>query len=204
MKIAELNEHDREHYINEYREHSLDWDWYDWIEEGFGEDLKEKGIEIHKDKRNGGITFDIYHHQAAFTGRVYTDKEIEKFFTTHNLKEQHPLIYYLNEHYKIIYSIKFTNTSRGHQESEVNYDVPNEEEWENDLGVVLNSNNKTFEEAQEEFEAAVKEIAEEHASELLKRLTDAYEEMNTDEYIMEEMEANDMDFEPLTEEEEVV
>jgi len=77
MQVTELKERDPERFEKEYykwQEHTLDYEWWEDLYEGFGQDCAALGVHVDD------ITFSGFYSQGdgvAFTGRMYVYQWME-------------------------------------------------------------------------------------------------------------------------------
>lgn len=181
--INELPEKQKEKIIEEYRDINISGDWYDYLLDDFVREMDKIGIDIQPST----ITFDCYYNNIAFGFRLDNKLFIKNFDYT----DVYNLIYRNPD----MLSVYGKPNGRGNR-IEIDYDdnmCDEDRTPEFELQEVLAT--KTWEEQIGAFVEFVEFIINQKSSELLKDLTDTYDEFQTDESIIQTLLDMEQEFE---------
>jgi len=179
-EFSELSEESQEKAIEKFREHNLDYEWWDFIYEDAKEIAKLMGIEIDR------IYFSGFWSQgdgACFVGRYYYQKGSVKNVKAHAPQdaELHRIAIELSKiqrryFYQVYARIKHHSPRYSHEYT-VTIDVYRESQNYTDLPL------------SDSDEETVKDLLRDYMRWIYKRLESEYEYLQSDEAIKETIEA---------------
>jgi hypothetical protein len=191
MNVVLLKERDPKRFEREYQtwaEHTLDYEWWEDLYDGFGQDCAALGVHVDD------ITFSGFYSQgdgAAFTGRVYVYQWMEA--KGHHIT--HPAAYLAcrDDGSYVRLETGRGNNMRANIEEYANQTAPSEifagleqEAWEELVDQQISDLS---------IEDEVLSFCEDLAHKLYRALRDEYEHLTSEEMFIEHCECNEVTFE---------
>jgi hypothetical protein len=174
----------KDELIEKYRYVNVEYeDWWDWLYEGFVEDMGKQGIRVDS------IDFDGFYHQgsyANFTGRII---DAPLFMKSFGLAEKFPSVYEVAE------ENGFYAKRDGSYSFELDhwmYLMPSMDDQEM-LQYYIDLKQEGVDNEVNKFEGELVDVFDEIDSALYKSLRDAYEDLMSDEVVWETIVANEWD-----------
>jgi hypothetical protein len=179
----------REEY-SKWAEYALDYDWWEYVEEGFRKDVRPFGVTIEPH----GIHFSISHSQsdyASFTGRI----DIADYMKAKGLDEEYPALYLAVDDCG-----DYATVSEMRSYGRVNYNggcIGNTYP----AGIFKSLDQEAWDElVEEQYHAAsledeLQSYVDEICKDLYRTLRDEYEHLTSEEAFIDSCECNEITFE---------
>jgi hypothetical protein len=181
----------KDELIEKYRYVNVEYeDWWDWVYEGFVEDMGKKGIHVDS------IDFDGFYHQgsyATFTGRV---NNAPLFMKSFGLAENFPSVYEVAEqdgfHAKREGAGRWRHSTYDFELDHWMYLIPSIDDQEM-MQYYIDLKQEGVDNEINKFEREFTDVFNEIDEDLYVLLRDAYEDLISDEVVWETIVANEWD-----------
>lgn len=173
-EFRELDEKEKMEVLEKNRDINVEfYEWWDYILEGFMEDLKEKGLSVDPQS----LSFDLYHRDI---GIDYDLEDLEKF-----------LEYYLDDNEVLFYSEVAYKIITDEDESE--YTMNNISDFVSDLihDEIVSAFSRDYIEEIPDLTKQVLSIEEDLNRELFNLLEESYDDQISDDAVIDTIEANE-------------
>jgi hypothetical protein len=191
MNALELKANDPKRFKKEYddwREHGLYDDWWEYVQEGLKADCAEYGVTVESIEFNLGYSQSDY---AAFNGQI----DVAEWMQAEGYDVEYPALYVAMGDYREYASI---TTSRGHTRVNLEYGVVGNTY---PAGIFKHLDREAWDELITEqcdmanLEEAMQKWVSDRCSKLYRELRDEYEHLTSEESFIESCECNEVTFE---------
>jgi hypothetical protein len=191
MNALELKANDPERFEKEHakwREYALDYDWWEYVQEGLKADCAEYGITVETIQFNLGYSQSDY---AAFNGLI----DVVEWMQAEGYDVKYPALYVAMNDYREYATV---STSRGNARVNFDYAVVGNTY---PSGIFKHLDREAWDELVEEqcdmanLEDAIQKWVSERCRKLYRELRDAYEHLTSEESFIESCECNEITFE---------
>jgi hypothetical protein len=192
MNALELKATDPKRFEKEYakwRENALDYDWWEYVQEGLKDDCAEYGITVETIQFNLGYSQSDY---AAFNGRI----DVVEWMQAEGYDVEYPALYVAMDDYREYATV--STTHRGNARVNLEYAVVGNTY---PSGIFKHLDRETWDELVDEqattanLEEALQEWVGKRCSKLYRELRDEYEHLTSEESFIESCECNEIIFE---------
>jgi hypothetical protein len=192
MNALELKANDPERFEKEHakwREYALDYDWWEYVQEGLKADCAEYGITVETIQFNLGYSQSDY---AAFNGQI----DVVEWMQAQGYDVKYPALYVAMDDYREYATV--STSHRGNARVNLEHAVVGNTY---PSGIFKHLDREAWDELVEEqcdmanLEDAIQKWVSERCRKLYRELRDAYEHLTSEESFIESCECNEITFE---------
>jgi hypothetical protein len=187
LKANDPERFEKEHA--KWREYALDYDWWEYVQEGLKADCAEYGITVETIQFNLGYSQSDY---AAFNGQI----DVVEWMQAQGYDVKYPALYVAMDDYREYATV--STSHRGNARVNLEHAVVGNTY---PSGIFKHLDREAWDELVEEqcdmanLEDAIQKWVSERCRKLYRELRDAYEHLTSEESFIESCECNEITFE---------